>query len=344
MANGDNIGGLVPAPSTAAEWDAWQAQRTATLAPLHSQQAALTAEMSRLEAASMLPGADVDGLYNQYQIAENQRSILDINNNTTFPPHISDSGQFEPGDFQSFLHERVGGEAAWNSLTPDEQRAMIQHLGPEYMNMRQQEAARRGATQRLGPVLGELFVGLAGGGVFGRCRTCGVTPAARPAPAPAARPVVGERVPIPEAGTPERTALTQQIHAVNQGPIPPGMTRTHNCPNCVIATDATLAGRPASALAGRPTDMGTLESAFGRTFRGPGTVDQIRSHMAGAGDGARGVVAGFHAGPAGTGHVLNVVNNRGSVVFVDGQSGYIGPQFPGQSAYRPNDFMLMRTD
>ena len=39
---------------------------------------------------------------------------------------------------------------------------------------------------------------------------------------------------------------------------------TMNCVNCAIATDATLAGRPASALPGDTTLIGELERHFGR--------------------------------------------------------------------------------
>lgn len=46
------------------------------------------------------------------------------------------------------------------------------------------------------------------------------------------------------AGTKEQTAGS--IKNANPGYPEPG--RTHNCVNCSVATDATLAGNPASAL------------------------------------------------------------------------------------------------
>lgn len=42
---------------------------------------------------------------------------------------------------------------------------------------------------------------------------------------------------------------------------------TMNCVNCSIATDATLAGSPASALPGSPTSISVLENTFGGTFQ-----------------------------------------------------------------------------
>lgn len=38
---------------------------------------------------------------------------------------------------------------------------------------------------------------------------------------------------------------------------------TKNCVNCVVATDAILAGRPASALPGGPYEIDVLERIFG---------------------------------------------------------------------------------
>ncbi|WP_122321431.1 toxin glutamine deamidase domain-containing protein [Pseudomonas cichorii] len=60
----------------------------------------------------------------------------------------------------------------------------------------------------------------------------------------------------------------------------PEAGRTHNYVNCSIATDATLAGNPAS----------------------------------------RGIVFGSY-GPGQPGHVFNVVNQNGTVHYLDGQAG-----------------------
>ncbi len=40
-----------------------------------------------------------------------------------------------------------------------------------------------------------------------------------------------------------------------------------NCVNCVVATDATLAGRPASALPSGAQPISTLQDVFGGTFK-----------------------------------------------------------------------------
>jgi len=95
---------------------------------------------------------------------------------------------------------------------------------------------------------------------------------------------------------------------------------TKNCINCAIATDATLAGRPASALFGKPVGLEVLEKEFGGKFqpvRGPGDVRKILSE---SGNGARGIVAGESL-TDNPGHVFNVVNDNGKIRFIDGQKG-----------------------
>jgi RHS repeat-associated protein len=124
---------------------------------------------------------------------------------------------------------------------------------------------------------------------------------------------------------------------VNPGYPKPG--RTNNCVNCAIATDATFAGRPASALPINPKAQGLPLSAVakglgvnGRFVPTKGLAD-ISTQMAKAGPGAKGVVAA-HRAAGKSGHVFNVVvNKRGKVVFYDGQikgapiingQGYVG--------------------
>lgn len=92
-----------------------------------------------------------------------------------------------------------------------------------------------------------------------------------------------------------------------------------NCVNCAIATDATLAGRPTSALPGKPTKITVLEKYFGRKFRPVHGQAQITNAMTKAGPGARGIVFGGRKG--GVGHVFNVVNQKGTVRYLDGQTG-----------------------
>lgn len=109
----------------------------------------------------------------------------------------------------------------------------------------------------------------------------------------------------------------------NVNPGYPEAGRTHNCVNCSIATDATLAGNPASALPINHTKgvpLSVLEKQFSSKF-GPITApENIAQQMASSGNGARGIVFGSY-GPGQPGHVFNVVNQSGVVRFLDGQTG-----------------------
>jgi RHS repeat-associated protein len=112
---------------------------------------------------------------------------------------------------------------------------------------------------------------------------------------------------------------------------------TMNCVNCSIATDATLAGRPASALNGEATSISVLEGFFGRSFGSPGSIQQVEHAMSSAGPGARGIVFGSR-GPDEVGHVFNVVNQKGTVRLLDGQAG------GAASAQGFESFWLLRTN
>ncbi|WP_368389218.1 toxin glutamine deamidase domain-containing protein [Pseudomonas sp.] len=93
--------------------------------------------------------------------------------------------------------------------------------------------------------------------------------------------------------------------------------------NCSIATDATLAGNPASALPINSTKgvpLTVLEKQYGAKFSGVSSTETITQHMLGGGDGARGIVFGSY-GPGQPGHVFNVVNQNGVVRYLDGQTG-----------------------
>ena len=110
--------------------------------------------------------------------------------------------------------------------------------------------------------------------------------------------------------------------------INPGLSKT-NCVNCAIATDAMLAGHPASALPRGPHSLAVLEQIFGAKFSGVGDLGEVVNVLSAAGSGSRGIVYGSRSG--GVGHVFNAVNQHGIVRFLDGQtgkaavvSGYIG--------------------
>jgi RHS repeat-associated protein len=91
-----------------------------------------------------------------------------------------------------------------------------------------------------------------------------------------------------------------------------------NCVNCAIAGDATLAGHPAVAMPGGATPIHTLETTFGARFVAMSGRQAIESRLSALGPGARGIV---YASRGGTGHVFNVVNQRGTVRFIDFQRG-----------------------
>ncbi|WP_237397771.1 toxin glutamine deamidase domain-containing protein, partial [Gilliamella sp. Pas-s25] len=111
------------------------------------------------------------------------------------------------------------------------------------------------------------------------------------------------------------------IRDVNPGY--PTEGRTHNCVNCVIATDATLGGNPASALpinSKNGVPISVLEKQYGTKFQNINGPNNIIEQMTNAGSGARGIVFGSY-GPGQPGHVFNVVNQRGIIRFLDGQTG-----------------------
>lgn len=95
---------------------------------------------------------------------------------------------------------------------------------------------------------------------------------------------------------------------------------TQNCVNCVIATDARLAGRPASALnSSGPQPISILESHFGGAFKPVAGRAEIESILSSSGHGSRGIVFGGRG--ADPGHVFNAVNQNGVIRFLDGQTG-----------------------
>ncbi|MCH8129376.1 MAG: hypothetical protein IIC70_05680 [Acidobacteria bacterium] len=108
-----------------------------------------------------------------------------------------------------------------------------------------------------------------------------------------------------------------------------------NCVNCVMATDATLSGNPASALPSNPKPISVLEETFGSTFKPVSGQLQIEAILADAGPGARGVVFGGSGNQVG--HVFMGVNQRGTIRFLDAQIGR-SASFEGFDSFR---FMLL---
>lgn len=109
----------------------------------------------------------------------------------------------------------------------------------------------------------------------------------------------------------------------NVNPGYPKIGYTHNCVNCSIATGATLAGHPASALPINSTKgvpLSVLEKFYNGKFKPMSSVDEIIHVMDNANSGARGIVYGSY-GPGQPGHVFNVVNQNNTIRFLDGQTG-----------------------
>ena len=105
-----------------------------------------------------------------------------------------------------------------------------------------------------------------------------------------------------------------------------------NCANCAVATDALLAGRPASALAGGPVRISVLEKLFGGGFQKMGSREAVEAVVQAGGNGTRGIV--YVGEPGKLGHVFNVVNQDGVVRFLDGQTGKAAVFWPTWSDVR----------
>jgi RHS repeat-associated protein len=121
-----------------------------------------------------------------------------------------------------------------------------------------------------------------------------------------------------EAGISEAEAGTAPV--INPGF--PSVGRTLNCVNCVVATDSTFAGYPASALpSATAQSISILENIYGRQFVSVAGKAQIESMLVDLGPGARAIVFGSR-GAGVPGHVFNaVVSKSGVVSFWDGQIG-----------------------
>ncbi|MEV0139928.1 MULTISPECIES: RHS repeat-associated core domain-containing protein [Streptomyces] len=120
-----------------------------------------------------------------------------------------------------------------------------------------------------------------------------------------------------------------------KGLINPGGGTT-NCRACVISLDQMMAtGARSNALPKiERGSVSVIEKFYGRKFRSR-SFSNIVGDMQEAGDGARGIVYGMDKQG---GHVFNVINNRGRVTFLDGQS--------GDASHAPtwDSFQLMRTN
>jgi len=121
------------------------------------------------------------------------------------------------------------------------------------------------------------------------------------------------------AGTPDLRAPRGSLADINQ------VGGSYNCVNCAIATDAQLAGFPARALGKDVPKPGQSISILSDHFEsswGPGypSIDPVLTQVERADDGARGIIYVAKRGGR-DGHVLNIQNQGGRVVLLDGQRG-----------------------
>jgi hypothetical protein len=140
--------------------------------------------------------------------------------------------------------------------------------------------------------------------------------------------------------------------APQKSPIPPKPYETPNLAhlvkyfnpeggieNCTYVTDAFekyMRGEGITPVPGNIPiqSLGRLESVYGESFKDTGFWDMV-DHIRNSGDGARGIVAGLPE--QGAGHVFNIVNRQGRVLFLDVQTGFVDP-----TAFKT--FKLMRTN
>ncbi|MEX3634722.1 toxin glutamine deamidase domain-containing protein [Paraburkholderia sp. BR14320] len=83
-----------------------------------------------------------------------------------------------------------------------------------------------------------------------------------------------------------------------------------------------MRGNPASALPGSPTSLVVLQQQFGSRFA-PATTSSIEQSLLQQGNGATGIVYGFPPAGSDVGHVFNVVNQNGTIRYLDGQTGTV---------------------
>ena len=141
----------------------------------------------------------------------------------------------------------------------------------------------------------------------------------------------GGGVTLGYGGIPYKTPITSGLKAAVN---PQG--GGENCRACAVAVDHLLRDGSHSMAPGKlkAGPVGPIESIYGRRFKGA-TLSGIVNEIKMAGDGARGIVVGVKGKFA---HAFNVVNIKGDVIFLDGQTGHASHI----STWR--GFSLLRTD
>lgn len=110
-----------------------------------------------------------------------------------------------------------------------------------------------------------------------------------------------------------------------------------HCANCAIATDATLAGHPACALAGVGTTPGEVAAFYPAVGGPPRNERHRRDH-----DERRPRQPWNRLrsrGPGQIGHFFNVSNEAGTIHFLDGQASSTANLNAGDKS-----FYLLRTN
>lgn len=129
----------------------WDAMRGPVLRAFEAEAARLRGEMDRLLGFGDEAGA---------QRLENELLMLEIDKKAMWPPHLSDTGEFEPGDVRSYLRE-LGGQSAgapsFDDLTPSQQREAILANASKYLAERGEELAHRAGQAALGGRGGDAF-------------------------------------------------------------------------------------------------------------------------------------------------------------------------------------------
>jgi hypothetical protein len=117
---------------------------------------------------------------------------------------------------------------------------------------------------------------------------------------------------------------------------------TDNCGSCVIATDSTLAGAPASAVNTGRMKWEAIAKHFSSKWKSK-NVQQASEELLDGGAGSRGVMGGFfkNADGAWDAHVFNIVNQGGTIRMLDGQ---IGRAVTDADLERYVGFIFLRTN
>ena len=129
------------------------------LEPFDARRAELRETIRSIDAS----GDTSDAVGAVRQRLENEQLMLDIDQQTMLPPHLTASGEFEAGDFRSYYESM--GFGSFDDLSPEAQFNFIRSEGPAYLMERQGEAAL---------AAGEAALPGAGGAVLGQAMAMGV--------------------------------------------------------------------------------------------------------------------------------------------------------------------------